>query len=358
MSHGGQGGQWSRRRFALALPLLGALPWATRAAHATHADAPSGPQRVRRVLLGTQVDIVTDGLPAADLLAATEKALAQMQHLEGMLSRYHAASVVRRIAAQAGRAPVPVSAQVMQVLQSAQRVAHESAGAFDPTVGALVDTATGWHFEPGQENAPTAAEIAQALPRVGVRDLHLDVRAGTAYLARPGMALDLGGIAKLPILQAGLEVLQREGVDHALINGGGDVLVRGQLQGRPWRIGVRDPRQPQQLIGVIHAQGTGIVASSGDYERGFTRAGRRLHHVLDPRTGWPTRGIHGVALWSAEGDVQAVNGWGTALMVQGMGAVPAWSAQHPRIAVLAGGADGALWQSPSMALALHQGQPS
>lgn len=355
MSHVGQGGQWSRRRFALVLPLLGALPWAAGAANATHPADTLGPQRISRTLLGTRVDVITDGLPAADLQAASEKALAHMQHLEGLLSRYNDASIVRRITAQAGRAPVPVSAQVMQVLQNAQRVARESAGAFDPTVGALVDTAAGWHFEPGQENAPTAADIAQALPRVGMRDLHLDVAAGTAYLARPGMALDLGGIAKLPILQAALEVLQREGVHNALINGGGDVLVRGQLQGRPWRIGVRDPRQPQQLIGVINAQGTGIVASSGDYERGFMRSGRRLHHVLDPHTGWPTSGVHGVALWCREGDVQAVNGWGTALMVQGMGAVPAWSAQHRSVAVLAAGTDGALWQSPSMALALHKG---
>ena len=92
------------------------------------------------------------------------------------------------------------------------------------------------------------------------------------------------------------------------------------------------------------------MASSGDYERGFMHQGRRLHHVLDPQSGWPTSGVHGVALLAR--DVRAVNGWGTALMVQGMAAVPAWSAGHPDVAVLAAGSDGALWQSRGMAAAL------
>jgi thiamine biosynthesis lipoprotein len=87
---------------------------------------------------------------------------------------------------------------------------------------------------------------------------------------------------------------------------------------------VRDPRAPSKLLGAIEVEGFGVVASSGDYERGFMHQGRRLHHVLDPQTGWPTQGVHGVALLAR--DVRAVNGWGTALMVQGMAAVPAWRA--------------------------------
>ena len=240
-----------------------------------------------------------------------------------------------------------VPPQVMDVLASARQVWRESAGAFDPTVGAL----SGWHFEPGQHAMPAAADIAAALRHVDARQLRLDERACTAYLTERGVALDLGGIAKLPILAAGLGVLERNGVTNALINGGGDVLASGRLQGRPWRVGVRDPRAPDKLLGAIAIEeGLGIVASSGDYERGFVHQGRRLHHVLDPQTGWPTQGVHGVALLAR--DVQAVNGWGTALMVQGMAAVPAWSAARPGVGVLAAGSDGALWQSKGMQAAL------
>ena len=341
MNNGWQGGRLSRRRFALALPLLGAVAWAgpglARAA---------GPQRASRNLMGTRVDIVADGGDARQLQAAMEQAFGEMQRLEALLSRYRQDSVVRRLADAAGRHPVAVPPQVMDVLASARQVWRESAGAFDPTVGAL----SGWHFEPGQHAMPAAADIAAALRHVDARQLRLDERAGTAYLTERGMALDLGGIAKLPILAAGLGVLERNGVTNALINGGGDVLASGRLQGRPWRVGVRDPRAPDKLLGAIAIEGFGIVASSGDYERGFVHQGRRLHHVLDPQTGWPTQGVHGVALLAR--DVQAVNGWGTALMVQGMAAVPAWSAARPGVGVLAAGSDGALWQSTGMQAAL------
>ncbi|MBS0466335.1 MAG: FAD:protein FMN transferase [Proteobacteria bacterium] len=341
MNDARQGGQLSRRRFALALPLLGAVSWASPAL----AQA-KGPQRASRNFMGTRVDIVADGGDARQLQAAMDLAFAEMQRLEGLLSRYQGDSVVRRIGDASGRHAVAVSPEVMAILRNAQAVWQGSAGAFDPTVGAL----SGWHFEPGQQAMPAAADISAALRHVGARQLQLDERAGTAYLASPGMALDLGGIAKLPILAAGLRVLEREGVANALINGGGDVLASGRLQGRPWRVGVRDPRAPEKLLGAIEVEGFGVVASSGDYERGFVHQGRRLHHVLDPHTGWPTQGVHGVALLAR--DVQAVNGWGTALMVQGMAAVPAWSARHPGVAVLAAGADGALWQSSGMAAAL------
>lgn len=341
MNHGRPGQPLSRRRFALALPLLGALPWVLPGA------AQAAVQRVSRVLMGTRVDIVTDGADNALLQAATHKAFAEMQRLQALLSRYDEASVVRRIGAAAGREPVAVPPEVMAVLQTAQQLYRRSGGAFDPTVGAL----DGWHFEPGQQSMPSAADIAQALRRVDGGALQLDARAGTAYLAQPGMALDLGGVAKLPILQAGLSVLQREGVRNALINGGGDVLISGSQQGRPWRVGVRDPRRPAQFLGVIELKGQGVVASSGDYERGFVYEGRRLHHVLDPHTGWPTSGVHGVALLAR--DVAAVNGWGAALMVQGPAAAPAWAAQHPEVQLLLAASGAPLWQTPGMAQALR-----
>lgn len=345
------GARLSRRRFALALPLLGAMPGVALSGAQPWAEAPAaGPQRASRTLMGTRVDIVADGGARADagrLRVAIERAFAEMERLEALLSRYRPDSAVRRIGAAAGRHPVAVPPEVLSVLHSAQRLHRESGGAFDATVGAL----GGWHFEPAREAVPAPAEIAQALRLVGAQGLRIDEHAGTAYLERPGMALDLGGIAKLPILEAGLRTLAREGVGNALVNGGGDVLVAGQLQGRPWRVGVRDPRAPERLLGALDVSDGGVVASSGDYERGFVRAGRRLHHVLDPHTGWPTTGVHGVALLARS--VEAVNGWGAALMVQGPGAAPAWCARHPGVEAMVAGTDGTLWRSPGMAAALR-----
>lgn len=343
-------GRLSRRRFALALPLVGALPYLAYGTAFAGVARTQPLERASRTLMGTRVDIVVAADGDAEARALREvmaQAFAEMGRLEALMSRYRADSDVGRIGAAAGRHAVAVAPEVMAVLRTAQRLHSASGGAFDATVGAL----HGWHFEPGSESVPQTAEIARAVRLVDMRHLVLDAHAGTAFLTRPGMALDLGGVAKLPILQAGLRVLERAGVANALVNGGGDVLVMGQMQGRPWRVGVRNPSAPQQLLGVLELQGHGVVVASGDYERGFVRNGRRLHHVLNPRTGWPTEGVPGVALLAR--DVEAVNGWGTALMVRGLSAAPAWHARRSGVEAMVASADGTRWCSPGMTAALQ-----
>lgn len=336
----------TRRRFALAVPLFGAItPWSMAVGAQPTLVSSS------RTLMGTRVDItvVMDrGRDAADVQEATTHAFAEMARLEALMSRYRSDSQVSAINRAAGRHAVPISPEVMAVLGAAQTIYRESDGAFDPSVGGL----RGWHFEPGAYAAPTRAEVARDLHLVNMRALSLDTRRGTAYLAHPGMALDLGGVAKLPILDAGIQCLKRSGMTNALINGGGDVLAMGHSRGgQPWRIGLRDPAVPSVLQGVVNISGRGVVASSGDYERAFVRNGLRLHHVLDPRTGWPTSRVHGVALLAR--DISAVNGWGTALMVLGADRMSAWQARHPDAEVALTRSDGTRWMSPGMRAALQ-----
>lgn len=164
------------------------------------------------------------------------------------------------------------------------------------------------------------------------------------------MRIDLGGIAKLPILEAGMRVLRGYELAGAMVNGGGDVLVSGQLRGRDWRIGLRDPRAPQRLLGML-TLGDGVVAASGDYERCFVRDGRRYHHILDPRSGQPSRGIRGVALLAPS--VVDLNGLGAALMVGGPAAAPGLLAARPKVDALIVAADAPPWRSTGMARRLH-----
>ena len=286
-------------------------------------------------------------MDAATLGHATHLAVAEMRRLEALMSRYQPTSVVGRINAAAGIAPVSVPPEVMVVLRNAQQLSAASGGAFDVTVGSLKS----WNFGASDTVVPSAHEIARQLPLVGARGLVLDAPAGTAFLARQGMALDLGGIAKLPILDAGLRVLRSAGIQNAMVNGGGDVLTHGLWQGRPWRVGLRDPRAPERLLGAVEAAaGPLVVASSGDYERCFFYDGQRFHHVLNPRTGRPTTGVHGASLVAR--DVGAVNGLGAALMVQGFAAGKALAARAPDLAVLMAGQDGTVWQSAAMSALL------
>ncbi|MCZ2405232.1 MAG: FAD:protein FMN transferase [Burkholderiales bacterium] len=332
----------TRRRMAMALPLLGAAAWLP----AAQAAAPAPVARARRALMGTQVDLVAQGADERLLHAAMDRAWAEMERLTALMSRYEPTSTVSAINQAAGRRAVPVEPAVMAVLQAAQSIAAQTQGAFDATVGAL----QAWQFgAPGA--LPAAQTIAAQRRLVGYRNLVLDTAAGTAFLKEAGMALDLGGIAKLPILQAGMDTLHAQGVEHAMLNGGGDVLVRGQLNGRAWRVGLRDPLAPDKLLGVLPVQGQAIVASSGDYERFFMAQGERQHHILDPHTGYPTRGPHGVSLLAR--DAASVNGLGTALMVLGSRSAPALLHTRPGVEALVVERDRSRWQTPGMARALQ-----
>ncbi len=333
----------TRRRLAMALPLLGA---AALAPAALQAATPAVVERSQRTLMGTQVDMVAQGLDAGALRSAMDRAWSEMERLAALMTRYHPDSTVSALHRAAGQHPVPVAPELLAVLQAAQAIAAQTHGAFDATVGALP-----WQFGTAEQHLPSAQDIDTQRRLVGYRGLVIDAKAGTAFLQQRGMALDLGGIAKLPILEAGMRTLRAQGVEHAMLNGGGDVLVAGRLQGRPWRVGLRDPRAPERLLGVLALEGQAIVASSGDYERFFMAQGERQHHILNPATGRPTQGPRGVSLLAP--DAASVNGLGTALMVMGSAAAPALLQQRPGVQALVVERDHSIWQTPGMAAVLR-----
>lgn len=331
-----------RRRLALGMPLAVGAFWLTPPmAHAATLAQ-------QRTLLGTTVDMRVQHPDAHTAQQALEAAWSEMQRLENMMSRYIAGNALSAIQMAAGIQAVPVPPELFTVLQAAQTVSIASQGAFDITVGSLRD----WDFRPGHYHAASAESVAAQLPLVNQgTGLVLDTQRRTAFLRRQGMRLDLGGIAKLPVLQAGMQTLQKHGIASAMINGGGDVLVRGGNEGAPWRIGVRDPRDPGRLLGSI-ALHDGVVAASGDYERCFESAGVRLHHILDPHTGYPSTGPHGVVLVAR--DTAAVNGWGAATMVAGLAFGRERIAALPGVEGLVVDADRSVWTSPGMAQRLQR----
>lgn len=305
-------------------------------------------ERASTQLLGTQIDIIAQDARPGAAGAAMRAAFVEMARLECLMSRYRPDSQVSALARAAGRNPVPVAPEVMAVFKLARQVSEQSRGAFDITVGAY----SGWNFDPEHSRIPSSSELARERRFVNYRDVVLDERHGSVYLRRPGMRLDLGGIAKLPILEAGMRVLRQHGIRDAMINGGGDVVASGKLQGHEWRVGLRDPLAPERLLGVVTLS-DGVVASSGDYERYFMHNGQRFHHVLDPETGLPAHGPHGVTLVSR--DVDDVNGLGAAIMAAGTATGQRMLAPMlARVDALIVGSGVRPWMSAGMATRLRQ----
>lgn len=279
-------------------------------ADSTPAVAAATVWREARPLMGTLVDIQLEGQDEQALRRAADGAYREMQRLTDMMSHYDPNSAVSEINRQAGVTPVVVAPELIEVLQMARRVSEATGGAFDVTIGAL----SVWRFDANAPRAPTPAAIEAQRTLVNYRDVIIDELNKTVMLKRRGMQLDLGGIAKLYILDAGMRTLRRHGIASAMINGGGDVVVIGPHRAHPWRIGIRDPRDRRATRGVIELR-EGFVVSSGNYERYFEQGGRRFHHILDPHTGRPSQGLAHVTL--AAPRLELVNGYGPAIMVLG-----------------------------------------
>jgi thiamine biosynthesis lipoprotein len=224
---------------------------------------------------------------ATDLARA---AVAEARRIETKFSRYRPTSVVSQINDEAGGAPVVIDEETESLIRAALDMAVLTEGRFDPTVGVLRQV---WDFK----NAviPPDAAIQALLPRVNAGAVRL--RYGTVQLAQEGMELDLGGVGKEYAADRVAELLKSRGVESALVNLLGDVRTVGKRgDGKPWVIGVQDPRDRSRCRFAIRAKEDCGVATSGDYERGFEREGIRYHHILDATTGHPARGLASVTV--------------------------------------------------------------
>lgn len=187
-----------------------------------------------------------------------------------------------------------LDAESAAVLRSALEIAEASGGAFDPTLLPVTEL---WAFETGGR-LPAPEQIRAALARTGFREVALKPGGEAALPA--GFGLDLGGIAKGAVVDLLAEHLIESGRSDFLIDAGGDILVSGQKgAGQPWVIAVRHPRKSDAVLGLLRLGAEGrqtAVVTSGDYERYFEREGVRYHHILDPATGRPARGLVSVTV--------------------------------------------------------------
>ena len=256
----------------------------------SHSAAPK-PYKVNRLLMGTLVELTLVG--SGDRVnEAASTVLAEIQRVEDLTS-FHKPSGLTALNDHAGKGPCKVDPELFALIEKSLRQAHETDGAFDPTIGPL---SRAWNFSGEEPRLPDGSEIALLLPKVGWNLVKLDTNAGTVELPVEGMALDLGGIAKGYALDRVRDVLKKYGINNALVNAGGDVLALGEKEpGRPWRIGVQDPRVPTGIRAIVNLKDK-LIVTSGDYERFFIKDGRRYHHILNPRTGFPAGELCSVTL--------------------------------------------------------------
>jgi thiamine biosynthesis lipoprotein len=215
--------------------------------------------------------------------AGAREAFRRVDALEDSMSDYQADSELMQLCDKPSGSPVPVSADLFEVMERAQRISGLSHGAFDITVGPYVRL---WRFARKRKVLPTPAELAAAAPAVGYKKLRLDAKQRTVTLLVPNMRLDLGGIAKGYAADEALKVLKKHGLSCALVAASGDIAIGDPPPDEPgWKVGIAaiDARN-NETTRTLLLQHCGI-STSGDTEQFIEIGGVRYSHILDPATG-------------------------------------------------------------------------
>jgi thiamine biosynthesis lipoprotein len=235
--------------------------------------------------------------------AAAEKAFdavgAEFDRLDALMSVWKPGSEILQINEAAGDHPVRVGAEVRSVLRTAEQISEWTGGKFDVTFGVLSGL---WKFDHDQDDrVPDMAAVRRLLPLIDHRAIAIDDEQGTVFLKRRGMRAHLGGIGKGYAIDRAADMLRARGFQNFMIQAGGDLFVAGLKNGRPWRLGIQDPRGGPDRIFATLDLSDATFSTSGDYERFFMKDGRRYHHIIDPSTGEPAaNGCRSVTIVTAE----------------------------------------------------------
>lgn len=233
--------------------------------------------------MGTRFQIILYAPDEASAQRAAKAAFERIAALDGIMSDYRPTSELMQLCAKAGGEPVRVSDDLFHVLSRSQDLARRSDGAFDVTVGPIVRL---WRQARKSRQLPDPKELAAARALVGHDKMRLDDKAKTVQLLKPGMQLDLGGIAKGYAGDAALLVLKKHGIERALVAAGGDIVVSGPPPGAEgWKVAIAPLEGPDKGPVRSLLLRDAAVSTAGDAEQFVEIGGKRYSHIVDPRTG-------------------------------------------------------------------------
>ncbi len=301
--------------------------------------ATAQPEFVRRghPVMSTWVDLL---LPA-DSAGAADAVFTIFDEAGEQLSEWKDSSPLSAVNRKAGE-PVRVPADLLALAQRGVELGAATDGAFDITWAALWGV---WDFRAKTPAVPDSKLIEERRARVDYRKVVVDASAGTLAIA-PGQTVGLGGIAKGWTLDKAAGELRARGISDFLLTAGGQVVAGGSKGGAPWRVGIRDPRGAADDFFAIVSVKDLSVSTSGDYERCFVADGLLYHHILDPRTGRPARGLRSVTVVSP--DATVADALSTALFVMGPERAKALVTSRSDVEAVLVLDDGSWWKSPGL----------
>ncbi len=340
--------RWSRRALGALLVLaLGTLAGAC-------GEAPTPVHHRQFLAFGTLIEVSIAGTDADTAARAMDAVEQEFRYMDDTWSPNRPNALARVNQLLATGEWFSVAPSVRPLIVRSQALYDDSEGLFNPAMGELIHI---WGFDQDERppGPPPPAEQIAAWVRAapGMDDIELD---GIRIRSRnPHVRLDFGGFAKGYGVDIAIARLRELGITDAIVNAGGDLRAIGRHGRRPWNVGVRHPRR-EGMIALIQVEGDEAVVTSGDYERYFEWEGRRYHHILDPRTGYPARGTTSVTVLHR--DAGTADAAATALFIAGPGEWPRIARRMGVDRVMLVDSDGGVHLSPAMARRIRwQGAP-
>ena len=247
------------------------------------AARPAHAEWVRRVtdgIMGTRITVELWAEDKDKAERAIDALLDEMRHIDETMSTYKPTSEVSLVNAKAADGPMHISKELFDLLVTAKEYSVITDGAFDITYASV-----GYMYDFPKHVHPNETQISQALPAVNYRHVLLDPKNQTVQFSQKGVRIDLGGIAKGYSVDRGIDVLKSFGFTRAYVSAGGDSRIIGDRFGKPWVVGIRDPRKGEGEVITRIPLVDAAISTSGDYERFFDEDGVRYHHIIDPHTG-------------------------------------------------------------------------
>jgi thiamine biosynthesis lipoprotein len=244
----------------------------------------AGPPVIERTeqMMGTYATITIIDSDTRSANLAMDDAFEEIKRVEELMSQYNESSEVSSLNRN-GTNWTALSRDTIYVLKKAEFHSELSKGSFDITCNPLLNL---WMVKVKEEGRmPTPEEIAEVREHVGYEHLIVDEDRSRARFDKEGMSITLGGIAKGYAIDCACEKLIEAGIKDALVNVGGDMRAVGDKNGVPWEVALQNPRNKSEYIVIIKLDNES-VATSGDYERYFFEEGKRIHHIIDPKTGY------------------------------------------------------------------------
>lgn len=263
-----------------------------------------------QAIMGTRIWVEIWSEDQAAAQAAISAVMDEMHRIDRLMSTYKETSEISEVNRDAASGAVAVSDELFGLIKRSLDLSGTTNGAFDITYASV-----GYLYDYRGRERPDEAHIEAALESIDYEFVELDEASGTIRFARDGVRIDLGGIAKGYAVERGAAILRDAGIESAIVTAGGDSRVIGDRRGKPWIVGIQDPRKENTVIARLPLADEAI-STSGDYERYFEEDGVRYHHIISPNTGKPASLVHSVTIIGP--DATMTDGLSTSVFVLGV----------------------------------------